>query len=280
MAEGAWSDAENSTIVSDYFAMLRMEIADEKYSKAEHNRRLQLKLPARNRGAIEYKHQNISAVMLGLGQPWITGYKPASQFQLSLIDAVLNQLAREADWLAAGILEKEGPAKFVRDPASLWIGAAPTFSNEPPPIDLESAAVISRRYNVAARDEANRKLGDAGEEYILEYERSYLQRSGRSDLAAKVVWTSKEEGDGAGYDIASFEPNGNEKLLEVKTTNGWDRTPFHITRNELAVADRNRETWQLIRLWNFVREPKAFAIRPPLEAHLSLTPSSFLASLQ
>ncbi len=30
-------------------------------------------------------------------------------------------------------------------------------------------------------------------------------------------------------------------LIEVKTTNGWERTPFHISRNELAVADENRD---------------------------------------
>ncbi|MFX6296400.1 DUF3883 domain-containing protein, partial [Acinetobacter baumannii] len=85
------------------------------------------------------------------------------------------------------------------------------------------------------------------------------------------------DGDGAGYDILSFEPDGRERLLEVKTTNGWERTPFHITRNELAVADARRETWQLIRLHSFARQPRAFAIRPPLEAHVTLSPTSFVA---
>jgi hypothetical protein len=89
-----------------------------------------------------------------------------------------------------------------------------------------------------------------------------------------------EDGDGAGFDIFSYEPDGNDRLIEVKTTNGWERTPFHVSRNELAVADANRDTWHLVRLWNFAREPKAFSIRPPLEAHVSLTPTSFLASIQ
>src|SRR3546814_11221910 len=30
----------------------------------------------------------------------------------------------------------------------------------------------------------------------------------------------------------------------VKTTNGWERTPSHISRNELAVADTRREEWR------------------------------------
>jgi hypothetical protein len=49
-------------------------------------------------------------------------------------------------------------------------------------------------------------------------------------------------------------------LIEVKTTNGWERTPFHITRNELAVAEERRSEWRLFRLWNFSREPKAFEL--------------------
>ena len=93
-------------------------------------------------------------------------------------------------------------------------------------------------------------------------------------------WTAIQDGDGYGYDIASFEADGRERLIEVKTTNGWERTPFHISRNELAVADARRDDWQLVRLWNFAREPKAFAIKPPLEAHVELTATSFLAGLR
>jgi hypothetical protein len=41
-----------------------------------------------------------------------------------------------------------------------------------------------------------------------------------------------EDGDGAGYDILSFDPSGKERLIEVKTTNGAAKTPFFLTRNE------------------------------------------------
>jgi len=58
---------------------------------------------------------------------------------------------------------------------------------------------------------------------------------------------SEEDGDGAGYDIASFAPDGLLRLIEVKTTNGWQRSPCHITRNELAVADERRSEWRLFR---------------------------------
>lgn len=112
----------------------------------------------------------------------------------------------------------------------------------------------------------------------LAHERAALRMAGRDDLARKVRWVSEEDGDGAGYDIASFAPDGLPRLIEVKTTNGWERTPFHITRNELAVAEERRSEWRLFRLWNFSREPKAFELHPPLDAHVSLTATTFQAS--
>ena len=137
---------------------------------------------------------------------------------------------------------------------------------------------IARKSDVAGRDERNRVLGRAGEERVLAYERSVLRSAGRDDLARKVRWVSEEDGVGAGYDIASFEQDGRSRLIEVKTRNGWDRTPFHITRNELAVAEERRVEWCLFRLWNFSREPKAFELRPPLDSHVSLTAMSYRAS--
>ena len=137
---------------------------------------------------------------------------------------------------------------------------------------------IARKFDVAARDERNRALGRAGEERVLAHERAALKSTGRDDLARKVRWVSEEDGDGAGYDIASFAPDGRPRLIEVKTTNGWERTPFHISRNELAVAEERRSEWSLFRLWNFAREPKAFELHTPLDAHVSLTATSFQAS--
>jgi hypothetical protein len=284
MGSGDWSDRENDLIVADYFAMLHAEISGSRYAKAEHRRHLKPMLNQRSEGSIEFKHQNISAVLLGLGQPWIDGYKPASRFQGSLVEAVLRWLDSQPGWLSPATSQTKTTARhqpgFAEDMPTLWIGPPPTFSNEPPPIDPAMSAFIARKYDVAERDARNRALGQAGEELILTHERQTLRSSGRRDLAEKVRWVSRDDGDGAGYDIGSFEPDGRPRLIEVKTTNGWERTPFHITRNELAVADLHRSSWELIRVWDFARQPKAFAIHPPLDAHVSLTPTSFLASLQ
>jgi hypothetical protein len=275
MSNGPWTDAENDLIVADYFAMLADDIAGRPYNKAEHNRDLQARID-RNRSSIEFKHQNISAVLKGLGEDWIPGYKPAFNFQMTLVDAVARWLVLNPAWLGRQVGLR--PAGGLREAAQIWIGPPPTMSNHPPPQELEQMLHIAQKFDVAGRDERNRALGRAGEERVLAHERSVLRSAGRDDLARKVRWVSEEDGDGAGYDIASFASDGLPRLIEVKTTNGWERTPFHITRNELAVAEERRSEWRLFRLWNFSREPKAFELHPPLGAHVSLTAMSFQAS--
>jgi hypothetical protein len=276
MSNGPWTNEENDLIVADYFAMLANDIAGQPYNKAGHRRALLPLLNDRSEGSVEFKHQNISAVLKGLGEDWIPGYKPAFNFQITLVDAVARWLALNTAWL--GRQPGLRAAISLREVEQIWIAPPPTLSNQPPPQELEQMLHIAQKFDVAGRDERNRALGRAGEERVLAHERSVLRSAGRDDLARKVRWVSEEDGDGAGYDIASFASDGFPRLIEVKTTNGWERTPFHITRNELAVAEERRSEWRLFRLWNFSREPKAFELHPPLGAHVSLTAMSFQAS--
>ena len=276
MSNGPWTDEENDLIVADYFAMQAEDMAGRPYNKAQHRRSLMPLLASRTEGSIEFKHQNISAVLTGLGEDWIPGYKPAFNFQMTLVDAVVRWLAWNSAWL--GRMPGTRPATGLREAAQIWIGPSPTLSNQPPPQELEQMLHVARKFDVAGRDERNRALGRAGEERVVAHERSSLKVAGRDDLARKVRWVSEEDGDGAGFDIASFTPDGQERLIEVKTTNGWERTPFYISRNELAVAEERRSEWCLFRLWNFSREPKAFELHPPLDAHVSLTATAFQAS--
>ena len=276
MSNGPWTDEENDLIIADYFAMLADDISGRLYNKAGHRRGLLLLLNDRSEGSVEFKHQNISAVLKGLGEDWIPGYKPAFNFQMTLVDAVARWLALNPAWL--GRHSAARPPTGLSDAAPIWIGPPPTLSNQPLPQELEQMLHVARKFEVAGRDERNRALGRAGEERVLAHERSALKVAGRNDLARKVRWVSEEDGDGAGYDIASFMSDGRERLIEVKTTNGWERMPFYISSNELAVAEKRRSEWCLFRLWNFSREPKAFDLHPPLAAHVSLTATAFQAS--
>ena len=276
MSGKGWTDEENDAVVADYFSMLSCDLAKEKYVKADHNRALQEKV-GRTKGSIEFKHQNISAVLQGLGETWIDGYKPKFNFQTSLVDAVARYLQEHGD---SSIHKQAAISASSDQTGALQFGTSPTFQNYPPPPELERMQAVARKFDVAGRDERNKALGEAGEKRVLNHERAVLTDAGRVDLAEKVRWVSQEDGDGAGYDIFSFTPKGCVRLIEVKTTNGWERTPFHISRNELDVAEANRCKWRLFRLWDFSRQPKAFKLRPPLEAHVDLIPESFRATFR
>lgn len=276
MGSDDWSDDENHAVVASYFTMLSNELAGCQYNKAAENRALQDQID-RSRGSIEFKLCNVSAACVGLGLPIIKGYKPRFNFQMSLAEAASRWLARHPEWEKA---LHQNETRQLADSGALFVGIAPTLRNALPPEEVEQMQRIARRFDVAGRDERNRSLGSAGEERVFHHERQILRQSGREDLARLVRWVSRDEGDGAGYDIASFTAEGRDRLIEVKTTNGWERTPFHISRNELEVAEERHDDWYLFRVYEFARAPKAFELRPPLDNHVALTATNFQASFQ
>lgn len=82
------------------------------------------------------------------------------------------------------------------------------------------------------REAYNISLGTAGEEFIGQFEHWRLNSLGQSRLADKVDHVSKSKGDGLGYDILSFETNGKERFIEVKTTRFGKDTPFFVSKGE------------------------------------------------
>jgi len=86
------------------------------------------------------------------------------------------------------------------------------------PTTVWSPTARLARVDFVARDAANRDLGRRGEEFVLELERRRLHDAGRRELGARVEWTAQVRGDGAGYDIQSFDVDGTGRLIEVKTT--------------------------------------------------------------
>ncbi len=135
------------------------------------------------------------------------------------------------------------------------------------------------KVNFAERDTNNRALGLAGEAFVFRYEKAKLLRLKLPDLAKKVIWASKDIGDGLGYDIISYDKSGNKLLIEVKTTNGGQATPFFLSNNEIAVSDESKDSYLLVRLFDFSTKPKFFTVLGPLSQSLNLEPTSFRARL-
>jgi hypothetical protein len=265
-----WTDGELDLIVAEYFVMLQDEIVGRPYNKAERNRLLRRHID-RTEGSIEFKHQNISAVLVELGLPRIVGYVPAANYQKAIIAALDRYLSEHPT-----ALHPEKGVHGVAERQALFVGTPPLLL----PITPRKPVIerLVRKFDPIERDFRNRKLGRDGEELVFHHERERLKKLDRPDLAKKICWISEELGDGAGYDILSFDEQGRERLLEVKTTVGADITPFYITRNELSLAEERPDAFRLCRVFDFSAHPRMFELTPPLQKLIHLSPFSYEAS--
>jgi len=87
-----WNDDELDAIVADYFSMLRAELSRESYVKSHHSAVLMQQI-GRTHRSVEFKHQNISAVLEEMGLPWVVGYKPKRNYQVSIFSAIDRYLS-------------------------------------------------------------------------------------------------------------------------------------------------------------------------------------------
>ena len=269
----SWQADELDVIIADYFAMLNADIEGHSYVKSKHNAAVMVQT-GRSHRSVEFKYQNISAVLEELGLPWIPGYKPKANYQKSIFDGIDRYLSDHPR-----ILDLV-PIQPVQSIVTSGIFVSPPV---PTPLPQELPKELRRlihKFDPVERDHRNRKLGRAGEQFILEFERKSLQERDRTDLASRVRWVADEDGDGAGYDILSFDTAGRERLIEVKTTNGGARTPFFLSRNELDLSFERPTDWRIYRVHLFAASPRVFTLSPPLDTMIGLTPEVWRASFQ
>jgi hypothetical protein len=266
-----WQDDELDVIVADYFAMLAEDLSGRPYVKSRHSAALMVRI-GRTHRSVEFKHQNISAVMGELGLPWIPGYKPKRNYQNAIFDAIDRYLT-----LHPAVLEPTSilpPVPPLHDEVFV---PTPTLTVPAGPVP-ERLRRLVQKFDPVERDHRNRTLGKAGEAFVVDVERRQLAESGHPDLARKVRWTAAEDGDGAGYDVLSFDRAGAERLIEVKTTNGSARTPFFLSRNECDLATERPADWRIYRAHLYAKGPRIFTIAPPLANAIKLTTETWRAS--
>lgn len=276
-ATGAdWTTFEIEVTVAAYLRMRDMELRGHAFKKVDVVRDLQRLLPTRSTRSIEAKFSNISAVLDEAGLPRLGGYKPYEHYQRALADAVHAAL-REPRRI------QEAEAAFVA--TALVAASARPRATEDVVVPVPGMAARSKRrssvsltggYKLALNDFKMKSLGDAGEEWVVELERESLTRAGRPDLAKGVEWVARDKGDGYGFDVASFRPDGRERLIEVKTTNLSASTPFYITRWEVEVSKARADDYSLYRVHGFARDPRIYVLDGNIEERARLDPKVFL----
>jgi hypothetical protein len=273
---GDWSLAEVEATVTDYLSMLDLELREQPYSKTEHRRGLQRMLSGRTDAAIERKHQNISAILIEMGLPYVSGYKPLGNYQHILREAVAARLDgnRRLLTVVEEVVERPATVPSVDDILAamesrpIRAPGAPFGVRDRTPD--EGRVRTARQVDYLAKETRNRSLGAAGEEFVLQYETALLRHHGQARLADRIEHVSTTRGDGLGFDVLSFEPDGREKLIEVKTTAFGKQTPFYVTRNELECSRERAPEYRLYRVFGFRREPRLFALEGRLDEACAL----------
>lgn len=275
-----WSQQEVDATVAVYFEMLLSEARQEKYSKTERNAALRQMLKARSKAAIELKHQNVSAVLHGMDLPFILGYKPRGNSQLLLRKAVQKFILDHAGLVGHVVDAMED----VNTPADRQfravVVAAPELSTVVQLLPSAPKLRLPRKVDFAARDESNRQLGRTGEQWVLEFEQQRLHALGLPELFQRVDWVSDRLGDGAGYDILSYDSTDQPRYIEVKTTNGSHTSAFIISRNELDFSQEAGDAFHLYRVFQFRTAPLLYMLRGDVSRQLHLEPIDFRASFR
>ncbi|OOG40808.1 DUF3883 domain-containing protein [Rhodanobacter sp. C05] len=258
--------------------MLALELNGQRYNKTEYAEALMRNLDDRSRVSVEFKHCNVSAVLLDLGYPNINGYKPRFNYQHELVDVVESQLAGNLviDAAAQAAVERPAIEISVSESQVVWV-PVPKPSKVRETAAEYSPNFLPIRRDYLAREARNRSLGRAGELFVLELESRRLHAEGKKALSERVEHVAASRGDGLGYDILSFESNGRERLIEVKTTAFGELTPFYVSRNEIARSNADAEKYRLYRLFDFREKPRVFQLSGSIEAHCKLDPVTYLA---
>lgn len=255
-----WSNTEVDLIIADYFAMLYKELSGINYIKSQHRANLAGLLNQRTNGSIEFKHQNISAVLIKLGLPFIKGYMPRHNYQRALEERVILYLKDQKQIMEPRFMAfaNEVPVMPVACDFSKMLTAPPVKNTLlEPEITYERKPI---KINYLEREQNNASLGYRGEELVIAYEKWGLIQAGKESLAEKIEWVSQSD-DGAGFDILSKHTNGNDKYIEVKTTKLSKEAPLFFSKNEYEFSKENEANYHLYRLYDFAKDPKLFFLK-------------------
>ena len=158
--------------------------------------------------------------------------------------------------------------------------------SEPPQVNQQNNLVDTASFRAhrgtdySHQERQNRSLGLKGELLVIKYERERLKTIGLGDLADKVIHASKTIGDGCGYDILSFNDDGSERFIEVKTTKGGKRTEFYLTANELAYSKLMKDSYYLYRVYDYENDNntgKVYCLSGSIVDNFSLKPTQYKA---
>lgn len=109
------------------------------------------------------------------------------------------------------------------------------------------------------------QIGREGEAKVIEFEKEKLRNANRPDLAESVK--TSDEKNGNVFDIYSFDENGREIFIEVKTTELGSSHPFILTEKQIAASEKFKDRYRLYRVYQVRGAAEFFVLKGPLSVN-------------
>ena len=285
LKEAPWDADELQRLLGAYVSDLQSILNGDTRSVAEAtaaspSQRIAERTPA----SIDRQRRRLSALLLQRGLPYLDAYEPLAGLPAELSSAAnawLRQESARLDALSGASVEDSEIGSISVSQLLRRIVAPPDEIVLPVRESRPWVERRGRRVDYAERDAGNRRLGERAEQLVLGLERTRLQAAGRDDLAARVEWTSRERGDGVGFDILSFdEVDDTERMIEVKGTRSGRHTPFYVSQNEVRCSDDMSEQYQLYRVFNMSTQPHLYILHGSLSSTCQLEAVTYRAGLR
>jgi len=136
----------------------------------------------------------------------------------------------------------------------------------------------SKKTDYSSQSKRFKKIGDRGEQIVVMAERKFLLKKNKPKLVKKVDHVAKYD-DSAGYDIKSFDENGVEKYIEVKSTlKPIGHSNIFISSNELSVSNDTENYYFYIVYEVGSKQPKIWKIKGTEllnDKNIKITPSLY-----
>jgi hypothetical protein len=122
-------------------------------------------------------------------------------------------------------IDRSAPISFVED-----VQLVPKRVSEPAE---RTGNYVPKKTDYVIKSQTNAIVGSKGEQIVVIEEIERLISKGRGDLAEKVKRVSVDD-DSLGYDVLSYDEDGTERYIEVKTSNAKsDDVRIFMSANEM-----------------------------------------------
>ena len=118
-----------------------------------------------------------------------------------------------------------------------------------------AAIFYARKIDYERINKERKLIGNAGEELVYNDQIEFVKKYAPEYLKS-VRHVSMLDGDGAGYDIRSFNADRKLIYIEVKSTTGKKETPFFMSAFEYLFYELHKENYVIARVYEFDKNTK------------------------